>query len=174
MRSSGWGTRLVAAALAAVLGLGSLPARAETWRVTRGSPAPADGVLFDEAAAVRLAEELREGRAAAAVAEALRAEQAALRAELASLQRELAERVEEARKRELALALAEDRQQRIEAEERRLAAALDRAERVLGQYERLVERLSQRIEALERRQFWMTVLALLGPLGVAGVLLARP
>lgn len=175
MRYARWGTRLAAAVLVvALVGAAAVPARGEIYGLGKGDPAPADGILFDETAVRRVVEELRDGRTAAAKAETLEAENRALREQIASLQREIAERAEEARKREIALAIAEDRQKRMEEYERRVAATLERADRAIGQYEKLVDRLSQRVESLERRMFWTQILGVLGPIGVAaGVLFAR-
>lgn len=145
------------------------PAWGESYALTAGQPAPADGVLVDVLAGERLVEELRDGRAAAAKVETLTAANAKLQAQLDSLTREVAALREEATARERALAVSEERARAWQEQEARLTAVLARSDRALEKYEALTERLDKRVRELERESFWR---GLLGPLGlILGVVL---
>lgn len=157
-RSRLWGTSLaLAVALAG-------PAYAEIWELETSASAPASGILFDEAAALRLAEEVRDGRTAAAKVEAYQVQVQALQQQIQSLQREVQERTVEGNARTVAQAIAEEREKLREKDDARVDKALARAEKALQQYEKLTDKLTARVESLEQRQFWMQ---LLGPLGLA-------
>lgn len=126
-------------------------------------------IILPEADALRLVEEIRDARAAAAIVETLKAESAAKDAQIREMQAQIAELREEARKRELAMALAEDRERRRQEDDVRVQGLLDRATKTIERYERLADRQERRIEALERRQFFS---GLLLPLGILAGFLA--
>ena len=127
------------------------------------APATADQWdALDDATLERLATDLRAGRDAQALVETQRAEIAVMREQIAALREALAEATKADTARTVALALAEDRDQR-----RQEGATL--LLKVLEEHRALLERAEKRIESLEKRQFWM---AILGPIGMLlGVML---
>lgn len=140
-------------ALGAVLGAAP-GARAGDW----------DGV--PDEVVERLARDLQAGRDAAAEAEALRGQVAALQAQVEALLRTVEELKAAEANRALATALAEDRDKRRQEIEDGFRDLLDRHEKLLAQ-------AMARTESLEKRAFWLQLLApIVGILGlVAGALL---
>jgi len=134
-----------------------------TTPVLGGVVLDGDVILFDSESAVKLVEDLRDGRTNAAKVEALTAENVVLQVQIDSLKRELALRIEEARKREVAVQVAEEREKLREKYDAQVDRTLARAESALQRYEKLIEAQAKRIESLEKRQMWM---GLLGPIGI--------
>jgi hypothetical protein len=126
-------------------------------------PAAAEPVVvLPEADAARIAEEVRDARVLRDVVETLKAERAAQDEQLRELAVQIAALKDEARKREIAVAIAEDREKRRLEDEGRVAKAFERAEQAIERSERLLVKAEARIEALERRQFWTSVFGVLG------------
>ena len=114
------------------------------------------GLLVPAEDAVRMAEELTDARSLAAQVENLRAALAAKDEEIKKLQ-------DSDRGREVALAIAEDRDKRREEAETRLLKALEISDRQLQRSNEMIEKALARIDKLETRQMWMMVL---GPIGL--------
>lgn len=117
--------------------------------VTIQASAQEPSLTLPPADAMRAAEELRDARAAKAIIETLKAEIEKLRLE--------------GQAREIALAIAEDREKRRQDDDARVTKALERAEQAIERSERALDKAQARIERLETRQFWM---GLLGPIGL--------
>jgi len=139
------------------------PAFGEVIRLAPGDPAPREGAFFDEPAVLKLTEDLLDARTNSAKIETLSSENAALAEQISSLKRELELRDQESRKREMAMAIAEDREKRRQDDDMRVDKALARAEAALMRYDKLVDAQAKRIDSLESRAMWM---GFLGPIGL--------
>lgn len=144
--------------------------------VHAGQPAPADGIVFDEAALRRLVEDLRDLRTARASLQEKSETMARLDRQVAELTGALDAMQKAYRLQELALAKAEERD-RIRAEMDakssavmdRMESALTRADAALDRAARRIEKADDRIASMERRSGWSFALG--GILGlVASVL----
>jgi predicted RNase H-like nuclease (RuvC/YqgF family) len=139
--------------------------------VTTGSAAAqGPAVILPEESAVRAAADLASARKADAIIESLKAEIEAQRRQMTELQAQVDELRAEAHAREIAMAIAEDREKRRQEDDGRVATAFARAEATIERSEKALEKAQARIESLERRQFWS---AILGPLGLVIGFLAR-
>ncbi len=122
-----------------------------------------NGLLLGEPEAKRLVEDLRDLKTSRAVVETQKAQIAAKDKQLGELQIQVAALADAAQKREIALAVADDRDKRRQEGEDRLLRALDIQDKALERSIKTLERAEKRIETLESRQFWMQML---GPLGL--------
>lgn len=172
--------RRVALGLAALLVMSLAgPAAAEIWELQDGLPVPAlppGGAALLDAAAVRKAvEAVRDAEALAAVVETQQAELAERDRQIADLKAALQAAGAEAAKRDQAWALAEERFKVQTDNYDKLMLVIARQNELLDKTGAMMDRQTaalakaqERIEGLEKRQFWLTIL---GPiLGAATVL----
>lgn len=156
------------------------PVAAEIWELQDGEPLPAPlppgGAALLDAAAVRKAvEAVRDAEALAAVVETQQAALAERDRQIADLKAALQAAGSEAAKRDQAWALAEERFKVQTDTYDKLMLLIARQNELLDKTGALMDRQTaalgkaqERIEGLEKRQFWMT---LLGPIiGAAAVL----
>lgn len=151
-----------------------ISARAEVWELQDGMPAPAPGALLDEAAVRKAVEAARDQASQAAVIETQQAELDQAKRQIEDLKAALEAANAEAAKRDHAWALAEERFKVQTDNYDRLMAVIARQNELLDKTDALMDRQSaalskaqERIEALEKRQFWTM---LLGPL-IGGALI---
>lgn len=119
--------------------------------------------VFDDATLERLATDLQAGRDAQGLVETQRSEIAAKNEHIRELIATIDQLKQEANSRALAMALSEDREKRRAQNEEALL-------KVLQEQRKLIEVAMNRIESLERRQFWLMIL---GPIGLLIGVLAR-
>lgn len=174
-----WARRSLALGLAACLVMAPAgPAAAEIWELQDGLPVPplppGGGALLDASAVRKAVEAVRDAEALAAVAETQQAELAEKDRQIADLKTALQAAGAEAAKRDQAWALAEERFKVQTENYDRLMLVIARQNELLDKTGALMDRQTtalgkaqERIEGLEKRQFWMS---LLGPIiGAAAV-----
>lgn len=176
-------SRLAAAAVVAgVLLLVQTSALAGVWQIPQGEPAPADGLLLDQEAARKVIEQLRDAAANAARLETVQAEREKLVQTIEALRAALAQKDQEARDREIAMAIAEDREQRRAEDQARMLAVLEAQGRVLASAQETIranqdtlKAASDTIKALKHETFWDKLFSVLGTIGgvVVGTMIPR-
>lgn len=154
------------------------PSAAEIWELQDGQPVPAlppgGAALFDAAAVRKAVEAVRDAEAAAAVVETQRAELAEKDRQIADLKSALQAAAGEAAKRDQAWALAEERFKLQSDNYDKLSLVIAKQNELLDKTGALMDRQTaalskaqERIESLEKRQFWSMIL---GPL-IGGALI---
>lgn len=151
-------TRLVIICLAATLIL-PLRASADTYELDQGQAAPVSGILLDQSAAVKAVEAVRDAAAFAETVRVLKQEVLAQAGEIENLEAQVGQLKLEATTRATANAVNEDRFQRQQEIEARYRALLDEGTKLIAASNAALKRADERIESLEKRAFWMTLLA---------------
>jgi len=171
--------RSLALGLAALLVVAPAgPAAAEIWELQDSGPVPSlppgGAALLDGAAIRKAVEAVRDAEALAAVVETQKAELAERDRQIADLKTALHAAGAEAAKRDQAWALAEERFKVQTENYDKLMLVIARQNELLDKTGALMDRQTaalakaqERIEGLEKRQFWLT---LLGPLVGAAVI----
>ncbi len=127
-----------------------------------GEPAPAAGLLFDEERSKRLVEDLRDLQTLRSVDETRKAELAAKDQQIAALEAQVKALQDAARAAELTYARMEERDKMRQEMQGELVQVLGESRKVLQDTRDSLKRADDRIETLEKRQFWYM---LLGPIG---------
>jgi len=139
----------------------SLPATAwaVTYELDEGQAAPVSGILQDQSAAVKAVEAIRDVESLVKEVAILKQQVIAKGAEIENLEAQVGQLRQEVADRATANAINEDRFQRQQEIEARYRALLDEGGKLLTASNVALKRADERIESLEKRAFWMTVLA---------------
>lgn len=132
---------------------------ADTYELDRGQGAPVSGILLDQFAAVKAVEAVRDVESLTKVVAGLKQQVRAKDGEIENLEAQVGQLRQEAADRATANAVNEDRFQRQQEIEARYRTLLDEGTKLLAASNTALKRADERIESLEKRAFWMTVLA---------------
>jgi len=138
----------------------SLPATAwaVTYELDEGQAAPVSGILLDQSAAVKAVEAIRDVESLVKEVAILKQQVIAKGAEIENLEAQVGQLRQEVADRATANAINEDRFQRQQEIEARYRALLDEGGKLLMASNVALKRADERIESLEKRAFWTTVL----------------
>jgi len=120
--------------------------------LTKGTPAPYDGLLLNLPAATQAVEDTRD-------AQALKAEVELLKAQIANLK-------DAARAQEIALAKAEAREEMRKEMDARIDLVLAENRKTLEDTRALLALYDKQMERMERRMLVTQILGVLGPIGI--------
>jgi len=136
----------------------SSTAVATTYELDQGQAAPVSGILLDQSAAVKAVEAVRDAESLAKEVVVLKQALVAKDGEIENLEAQVGQLRQEAADRATANAINEDRFQRQQEIEARYRALLDEGSKLLTASNAALKRADERIESLEKRAFWTTIL----------------
>jgi hypothetical protein len=134
------------------------PAVAVTYEIDAGQTAPVSGILLDQSAVVKAVESVRDAESFRERVNILTQEVLSKDREIANLEAQVGQLKQEAADRATANAINEDRFQRQQEIEARYRGLLDEGGKLLAQSNLALKRADERIESLEKRAFWTTIL----------------